>query len=97
MLALALTLTFALALTLFLPGHLAEAKHATCFWRPGAGSPANFGYKVFCAAGLRNPLNSTDVAEYACDLALIGKTDERVADWGFLKPKTLEIGEHRLP
>ncbi|PWN26465.1 hypothetical protein BDZ90DRAFT_261278 [Jaminaea rosea] len=92
MLAFALHLAFALVLTVFPPWRLADAKHATCFWRPGAGSPANFGYKVFCAAGLENPLNSTDVAEYTCQLAIIGKTYERVADWGFLKPKTLEIG-----
>lgn len=68
------------------------AKHFTCNYSPGPKSPSTYGYQKFCSAGKNNPLNSTDVAIYQCISDLQGNTTLRVADWGFIEPKTFEMG-----
>lgn len=89
MLALLLHLTLAATFAV----HPAVADHFVCSYKPGGGSPVQYGYHEYCHAGIIDHINSTDVAIYGCDPGFIGGLNTQVADWGFLKRKTLELGQ----
>lgn len=83
------TLTLALALL----GHSTLADHFTCCYKPGSQAPSTYGFKRYCVATRINPANSNQVCAYVCRSDGGDNNSARISDWGFLAPKTLEIGQ----
>lgn len=64
----------------------ARADHSVCSWAAYTGHPADEGFHLFCTAELRKEDDAH--GRYVCK----NRNDIMVADFGYLKPKTLEWG-----
>lgn len=67
---------------------IARATHTICSWRQFDGHPADQGYTLFCTGELKKEPGDDAHARYWCK-ELSGVM---VADFGYLKPETLEWG-----
>lgn len=67
--------------------HWASARHVTCTWHPGVGTPTQLGFSHFCTAD-RDPHN-----RYLCKDGASWSFGRQVADWNVLRPDILELGE----
>lgn len=74
-------------------GRMALTKHVVCTYKPGSKNPSTYRYKLYCVANKGASAESTEVAIYNCSSQLGDNRNARVADYGFLAPKTLEMGE----
>lgn len=73
---------------LILFGSSAQATHVVCSWRPFASHPADFGFQRKCVSELKKEGDTH--GHYFC-----GPNDElMIADFGYLKPNTLEWGAY---
>lgn len=85
-----LVATVSLLLLLPLKAQSAKAKHRICTWDgPGSGSPGSHGFRKFCSAGMSR-VNETH-ATFGCNYPGILSIIVKVADYGYLAPKTLEF------
>lgn len=66
--------------------NIARAEHSVCSWRAYDHHPADEGFHLFCTAELRKEDDAH--GRYVCK----NRNDITVADFGYLKPKTLEWG-----
>ncbi|PWN26463.1 hypothetical protein BDZ90DRAFT_233102 [Jaminaea rosea] len=76
-----LALLFHLTLAATFAVQPAVADHFVCSYKPGGGSPVQYGYHEYCHAGIIDHINSTDVAIYGCDPGFIGGLNTKVAEW----------------
>lgn len=82
------TIMLATLALLALVAATAQATHAICDWRPFPGHPADYAFRHQCEGGLKK--DDDTHGHYFC-----GPNDEiMIADFGYLKPNTLEWGAY---
>lgn len=69
----------------------AFAKHSTCTWKIGPGSPAKYKFTRWCQAD--GAISTTGYGDYYCSRDYGWRHGIRVADFNELGPSKLEFGE----